>query len=111
MVFNYHPIFRYPSGLPEELLRIMGMMQDIDEGNDIERAVVIRDCAPIESSNWNLGLRADKDINSLYREIGSSLPPGISNRTISRTNIEDGSIPGQKIAYCCTEYACTSGKN
>ena len=53
MVFNDHPISRYPSGLPEELLRIIGMMEDIDEGNDIERTVVIRDCAPIEGSNWN----------------------------------------------------------
>jgi hypothetical protein len=111
MIFNYHPISRYPSGLPEELLRIIGMMEDIDEGNNIERTIVMRDCVPIEGSNWNLGLAADKNINSLHLEIRSPLPPGIGNRTISRANIEDGSITRQKIAYCCAENPCTSGKD
>ena len=53
MIFNYYPISRYPFGLLEELLRIIGMMESIDERNDIERTIVIRDCAPIESSDWN----------------------------------------------------------
>lgn len=102
MVLDHHRLAGYPLCLAQERHWILGMVDDIDQHHDIERAVQERNRLAIKGRYGDLAVVPDEDIDALEGEIGAPVGDRSGQLTVAAADIENArrarNYPNQVIA-------------